>query len=296
MIGETSGDISFPPGTFSGYFVPGNNGSLCVDDLLQRYIRSEYGQHQAGQPFRFTQFGLDNEVLLTDIGPDAHPIAHQYETAVMVTKILETERASGNLAITPTESGMVVFASGVHDTGECTHPSLGRTVGDIPFGQKTPQNRRDEARVLQKVLEEVYPDVHAGVLLRMRLIIGHHDTSVLHDLYEAGHCLRTLEAGRRSGAGVSIKRDQAILDALAAMATGNPGSVAATWLEQFSQTVDPEVRARGPADVLGDMHKLHAIDKAIRSSMVTRAQGFAERFVYVREYVDEYLLAYPWLR
>lgn len=187
--------ISAPVNTMAGH--------VGADKLWARFFESPYGTQMDEQPYRFAHdFGYDRTAMVNDLGMDVLPRDHQLETGLYVTYLLEAElTTNGALPIEQNDIGVVVLAALLHDIGESTHPEIAseiNVVGDIPFGRKTDQDRKNEAAVRAYLYKQLYPDIRPEVLDSIESIISHIDTSELHDIFEAAHCLQTVDTAIRA--------------------------------------------------------------------------------------------------
>ena len=195
-------------GTLPGFMyapVETIDGPVPVHQLLDRLYNGPHGQHMRGQPLRFDKFSYDRERKLADQGMDVDPIGHQWEAALYGTYLLEDEMlVHGKLpdGLDESDAGLIIFILGVHDMGEDTHPDIlatvGATVGDIPFGQKTDDDRATETAVRNYHWAKTFPDIPPELVERIETVITHRDKTILGDLYEAAHDLQAYATGLRA--------------------------------------------------------------------------------------------------
>ncbi len=173
---------------------------MSAEKLAQRFYDSDIGRSMYDQPLRYSaNFGYEREDMHYDLGHDLCPIGHQVELPYHVAKIIEAEHREGSVfgSLSEKEIGILMFTSLLHDIGEATHPAITAaglvTVGDIPAGCKTPEDREHEAAIRQYLWETIFDDVDPQIIERTEAIIAHRDKTHLHDLFEAGHLAQTLE-------------------------------------------------------------------------------------------------------
>ncbi len=180
-----------------------DGSSTTVAELLALFDSSHYAAWmRTEQKFRFHErYGYDREAMLADLGPDVSPTGHHHETLQHAIAIIERERAEGTLMgeISDEDLAVGLFAIGIHDLGECEHPELllepgvTRLVGDIPAGNKTPEDRAAEAAVRHALYRKLYSHIDPFVIKRAEAIISHEDDSILHYLFEGAHRASTLQ-------------------------------------------------------------------------------------------------------
>ncbi len=191
--------------------VPLNDGVLIpYQNLVARVQNSDYGQHMDTQKLRYCGEGRSFEYtrgqMLTDLGPDVHPIGHQNETARWAASLLLAGKVSGApITLSDEHVALLMFASSIHDMGESMHPHIemvtGAVIGDIPAGQKTTSHKEIEKRVRQHVFETLLPDVEPAFLRRVEKIIAHQpevEDMIVHDLIEAAHVIQSFDTARRA--------------------------------------------------------------------------------------------------
>lgn len=177
--------------------LPTDSGDVKVLDLWRRFDESEYGVHMDTQPLRFAaHFGYDKGRMTSDLGADVNPRLHQYQTALYTSWILDSEDRAGSLLTLARDRAVVLtFAASIHDMGETTHPAIeeevGKTVGDIPAGHKTDEDREIEAAVRGSLYRRLYSDVQPAVLQEVEAIISHKDHNLSHEIFEVAHDLQT---------------------------------------------------------------------------------------------------------
>lgn len=178
----------------------------AADSLAARAHESIYGRFMRDeQPLRFAQrysYG-DRTTMLDDLGADLCPIGHQRELGWHVAQLIEKQRLyDPTFDISDDEVATLMFTSLIHDMGEMTHDEVrqatGAVVGDIPAGQKTPEDRIVEKNVRLFLYDTFFRDVDTSVMQKVEAIIAHEDTSILHELFEAAHESQTLETTLRA--------------------------------------------------------------------------------------------------
>lgn len=177
-----------------------DGSTLSAAEIADRFYSSEFGLAMSEQPLRYVaRFGYDRDSMNDDLGHDLCPVRHQVELAYHVGEVLEAEINNGTLygSLADEEIGIVMLASMLHDIGESTHPAIIAAglnpVGDIPAGSKTDQNRADETAIRNFFYELLLGDVDDDTIRRIEAIISHSDKTLLHDLFDAGHVVQTVE-------------------------------------------------------------------------------------------------------
>ena len=210
-------------------------------DLLDHYRDTSWGADQDAQPPRYSgNFGYDPEAMLRDFGESVHPlqhntVAHHDYQGFLIQALLLSDKYD----MAPKEIVASRLAAQFHDTGEATHEDLrtlcGGVVGDIPSGEKTPEHRATERRVLEKVLDTMVTNLPRWLKTEaVRIIV--HDPAVTdglpHRLFEAAHNWGEYETGITAG-----------VLAMDAIATGEEG-LRARQLARIGTTVVPKVLGR----------------------------------------------------
>lgn len=187
-----------------------NGGSAPAAELLLRFADSEFGKHMANdQQLRYTErFGFDRELMLEYLGRDVNPLGHMHHTAILSAKILKAQvDATGELPIPEEKVGTLIFTDGRHDTGESLHEFVAAktpVVGDIPAGDKTDQNRIDEANVRKFFREDekhaIWKDVANEVWSEGEADIEHRDRKArTHQVSQTSHDIGTHEVAIHAG-------------------------------------------------------------------------------------------------
>ncbi len=196
------------------------------------------------QPLRFPAHQYDRPLMLRDLGPGVHPVAHQVEVAKVGAMLLAAEmKQRGKLPLPHERVGAFILTCGVHDMGENTAPSVkrlvGRVVGDIRRGEKTDEDRATEAAVRELVWgNSVLRELSPGIRSYAERIITHQSDEPDHALFEVAHAISECSVGlhafaavrRHTSRGTRTPDELAQLHALAVEATGNtlPAIEAAT--------------------------------------------------------------------
>ncbi len=177
-----------------------DGSTLSAAELASRFFDGEFGQAMLKQPLRYlARFEYDNDMMREDLGYDLCPIGHQMELPYHVGRIIDSETDEGTIysMLSDEEIGILMLACMLHDIGESTHPIVSASglnpVGDIPAGEKTDQNRADEVAVRQLFYDLLFEDVDEQVIERVEAIISHTDDTHLHELFDAGHVVQTIE-------------------------------------------------------------------------------------------------------
>jgi hypothetical protein len=179
-----------------------------ADQLAYRAHNSAYGQHMRDeQPLRFTQRYdyADRSTMLNELGTDLCPIGHQKELGWHMAQVIEKQRLfDPQFELSDDDAAILMFTCQIHDMGEMTHDDVltatGAVVGDIPAGNKTPEDRLVEKNVRLFLYETFYSDVAKDVIEHAEAIIAHEDDTLLHELFEAAHEAQTLETTLRARA------------------------------------------------------------------------------------------------
>ncbi|HJQ08133.1 MAG TPA: hypothetical protein VJ836_01475 [Candidatus Saccharimonadales bacterium] len=91
----------------------------------------------------------------------------------------------------------------LHDVGENTHleilASVGATIGDIPFGRKTPKHMAIEAKIRAHLFNMYYSDLPDWLLARCEQLIRHDDNSPTHDVLTIAHDAGAFRTAIRAG-------------------------------------------------------------------------------------------------
>lgn len=213
-------------------------GGIRVDELCMRMARSPYGQHIQTQPLRFSkpEHVFDREKKLELLGMDVDPLLHQVEAGLIAARILKHQKDTTDnwplhydgSPMTKEEAAISIATPFVHDMGEVTEDSIkkemekqvrkngrkGRVVGDIPYGEKTDEDREDESHVRIEVFARSLPDVDIETLCRMETIIYHGEESVLHDLFEAAHIVQNFNTAYLAEKAAETEQDPIIREKL----------------------------------------------------------------------------------
>lgn len=173
------------------------SGEASVLELWERFDQSPYGLHMDSQPLRFAEhYGYDRTAMIADLGADVVPRYHQYETGLYVARLLSEERRQHSLlGLNDEQAALLAFTATIHDMGETTHPEIeaevGGVVGDIPYDEKTEENRRIESAVRAALYRRLYADLPECTLQRVESIVSHQDKTLLHEVFEAAHTLQS---------------------------------------------------------------------------------------------------------
>jgi hypothetical protein len=171
--------------------------------LLNQYAASDYGLWQANQQLRYVSgFGsYGREKMLSDLGPDIHPIGHMPHSERALLAGLALQGITD--LWTPEDTMIARAATSIHDIGECTHEELkrlcGRVVDDIPQGHKNDKDRADEAKIRRTLYSLGFPRVPDHLVERIEALITHQEKSPIAQLQEATHEGGTLQIGLASG-------------------------------------------------------------------------------------------------
>lgn len=184
--------------------IPTKHGDFVdLSSLRDRFYGSEIGQAFYRQTPRFTKRHTDIPVAAATryIGPDACPVQHQLELAdIHVPSVLQAEYTAQTLFSPSRDAALLLsFVATFHDIGESEHPSLSElgmtTVGDIPCGEKTDEQRRHEAEIRVHLFGHFFPDIDPRFLERAEAIILHDPLpgdEIIHEYFEAAHDLQVL--------------------------------------------------------------------------------------------------------
>lgn len=178
-----------------------------VRELIQRILTSNDVEYMHGQELRFWHaFAYDRETMIEQLGDDAKPVEHMYQTAVFAAKILEAQIQAGEVIdIVPQHVGLTLLAIATHDIGESMHPDikdkLGFVVGDIQRGRKTDLDRQKETAIRRYVWRETLSELNDEDLDFMEMVVAHKhedydDPSVR--LGEAAHSVQSLDTAMRA--------------------------------------------------------------------------------------------------
>ncbi len=167
---------------------------------LEQYAASEYGQYHAQQPLRYSRWSYDREQMLAELGPDVHPLEHM---AVAERTLRGLRQFDASDRWSPSESYISSVQALTHELGECAHPALieicGKVVGDIPYGQKTDEDRRAEAKVWRTMFTTHYPEAPDYLADRLEALVTHQEDSYTHHALEVAHSTGFLRTGLRAG-------------------------------------------------------------------------------------------------
>lgn len=171
--------------------------------IFARYEVHDLGVYHADQPLRYSQkYAYNRTYMLADLGDDVHPVRHgRYTEQAVVVPILSGQIEAGIIdGLTQSSVGIVRMAAMTHDFGECQHPSLGETIGDIAFYDKTCQHEEKEAEIRGRVMELVYPTLPVDFLLEVEDVVANKSGTQLRDFFNAaehtGYFLTMSGAGR----------------------------------------------------------------------------------------------------
>jgi 5'-deoxynucleotidase YfbR-like HD superfamily hydrolase len=182
------------------------NLNLRYSDLQPRYLQSEWGQQHANQPLRYSEhFGYDREQMLDDLGEDVNPIGHMriVHNDMVGFGIDQVMHGSLLREISAADIAVARATALIHDVGESTHRDFrllcGGTIGDIPYGQKTSEDRATERRITEKIITTLYADMPEWLQQRILSIIAHEEDSVTHTLLETAHAYGFYATGLQAG-------------------------------------------------------------------------------------------------
>ena len=235
--------------------IPGVPGQT-YEGLFARYVSSDHGRHHADQPVRYAnKYPYQRDQMLEDLGDDVHPVRHMSYTATeIVSPLLDYEIRNGHEPISTEDIVAIRIAAHFHDIGECEHPSLldavGKTVGDVAYGQKTDEDEATEAAIREHIYEELYPDLDPELLAKVEAIIQNADDSLRPAAFSTAEHIGYLLTGLRAG-----------IKALELMATGETDS------ERFEQ--------------------LRRLGGQVPLSHMARFMSFEQRFGYVNHVLDQ---------
>lgn len=213
----TAAQVDIERATDSRHFITGGR-LIEYDDLLNRYIKSDFGKHHMEQRARFAglpEMAYDRDQMLIDLGNDVHPVLHMSHTHdEILLPLIRTQQKTSRPQFTPLGISAMRLGVLLHDIGECTHPKIARevggVVGDIPEPLKTEEHEILEMEIRQYLYAELYPDIADRDLKLAELIIrgkSHHLPVEGFKMVESlGYYLTAMQAGRlaiegkRSGA------------------------------------------------------------------------------------------------
>lgn len=170
--------------------------------LFGRYEAHELGQFHAGQPLRYSQkYAYDRAAMLADLGNDVHPVKHgQHTEENIVRPLLRGQLVGAAPDFSIGDIGVVRVAALTHDFGECQHPSLGVTIGDIDYQSKTAEHELAEVPVRTQVMHTVYPDLPDGFLEQVEDVVANKSGTPLRELFNTaehiGYFMTMAGAGR----------------------------------------------------------------------------------------------------
>ncbi len=183
-------------------FVYGDPTALLFSyqQFFNTYAYSEHGQFQDIQPLRFSaQYDYSRNDMLAELGADTHPLGHMPATHNQLLRVLAEMSLADQADWSPADIHQVRLTALLHDIGECQHPNLGVTCGDIPFGKKTDAERNIEAQVRSALYETYFPGIPDDTLTRMERLIRHQEQSIVHDSIEAAHDASAYRTSLRAG-------------------------------------------------------------------------------------------------
>lgn len=203
----TAAQIDVERATESRHFVTG--GRLVeYDELLDRYIKSDFGKHHIEQPARFSglpEMAYDRDQMLIDLGDDVHPVHHMRHTHdKIVLPLVRSQHKTSRPQFSPLGIRAMRLGALLHDIGECTHPKIerevGGVVGDIPAPLKTKEHELLEREIRRYLYSELYPDIADKELNLAELIImGDSQLLPVEGFKMAerlGYYLTAMQAGR----------------------------------------------------------------------------------------------------
>jgi hypothetical protein len=180
-------------------------GPIDGESLGLLFHTSTFGQYMDyEQPLRYAEYSYGDAAMLKDLGSDIHPLGHQVKLSEYAAKLIAYEWHVGNtLVLDPRKFALARFICTIHDIGESTHPevleAVGAVVGDIPYGQKTDEQRAIEGKVLDYFLGTTFRHVPLAFREEAEATIKHQETGQLHDLYEFAHNALAYDTTERAG-------------------------------------------------------------------------------------------------
>lgn len=203
--------------TDSRHFISGGR-LIEYDDILSRYIKSDFGKHHMEQRARFAglpEMAYDRDQMLIDLGDDVHPVLHMsYTHDEILLPLIRTQQKTSRPQFTPLGINAMRLGALLHDIGECTHPKIARdvggVVGDIPAPLKTKEHEILETKIRSYLYAELYPEIADKDLKLVELVIrgntDHLPVEGFRMVERLGYYLTAMQAGRlaiegkRSGA------------------------------------------------------------------------------------------------
>lgn len=163
---------------------------VAVDplELFDRYASSEMGKAHAEQRARYGQddtkyfFYGTSEQMVTDLGPDVHPVHHMRWTYDQITVPLLSAQPLSREApqLTEDEKAEVAVTTVLHDIGEASSLELAQQLGiklhgDVGYGTKSPDSEAAELAVRSYFFRTLFSDVPARLLGRVNAIESKKD-------------------------------------------------------------------------------------------------------------------------
>lgn len=192
-VGDKASDILLPTKDGERY---------TLADAKRDFYLTDIGKHFREQPHRYSsRYKVSKNITRQYIGPDASPIGHQVTLSNHYIPIVVQHEVGYPLS--PSDMALLRFVSDFHDIGESTHKSLTENelspVGDIASGEKTAENKADEAAILNYLLSS-YPfnRLDPEFINRAKEIISHKPSPAdehLHRLFEIAHHLQSFDTG-----------------------------------------------------------------------------------------------------
>jgi|GEM_PF-4651379 len=167
---------------------------LPLVDIAEATFDSEYMEHMATkQPLRFSEFRYERAQKIADLRIDVLPHGHMLAAAIYGARIALSEREAGR-QLPPFTAAVTIAALLGHDVGESLHEHMPYKVGDIPYGRKTLEQRRQEAINRQQFYDEILTEhLSARQIQFMEAIIRHRVSGRAGKLFEAAHDTGALE-------------------------------------------------------------------------------------------------------
>jgi len=158
-------------------------------------------------------FGYSPDQMASDLRLDLRPRSHNRLAYLNAVNVVEQQN-SGRQKVDIVEEGVALLSQRIHDIGEVVDPLVkslaGGSVGDIPYGEKTAEDRLTESRVRQVLYDMFFSDYPAWLIERLEAVISHDDReSVAHDIAECGHMILTYNTGLSAVRLVLNEREEA---------------------------------------------------------------------------------------
>lgn len=178
---------------------------LRYQDLHDLYANSQFGQHHALQPARYSaDYGYDREQMILDLGDDVHPVRHMLYTESLIARpLMAAQNSSGDEKFEPEQVVAMRMAALLHDVGECEHPhivaNVGHTVGDVSYEVKTQTDGDSETLIRQFLYGQLYSDIPRNLLDAADDVIDHKEGSLSREAFNTmerlGYYITAIRAG-----------------------------------------------------------------------------------------------------